>query len=354
MPSEPAAERLRERVDQAESEARFLRAAFAASTFGILIADDEGRVLTSNPVADHVLAGGADDAPLRSRLRALIVRVNRTGRAEEVELDLYTPSRRVVGLRAFRFAPDDGGTGGCVVYIEDRTEKSRFDATRRDFVANAAHELRTPLGALTVLAETLATTDDAEARARLTSRLSDEARRMAMVVDDIVDLAAVESVEAPHVPVSVREIIEGAIASASTMAEEGGIDLVVEGDLGAVHVLGDRDQLVSAVANLLSNAVKYTAAGGSTAPVRLETSASDGQVLIAVIDRGVGIDERHLDRIFERFYRVDRSRGRGSGGTGLGLSIVRNVVHAHGGEVQVESTYGRGSRFTIALPCRDG
>ena len=349
-PSVDADRSLLERAERAEGDVRVLRAAFEAATFGILIAGDDGTVLASNPVADRVLAGGADDAPLRGRLRALIRRVSRTGEAEDLEFDLYTPARRVVGLRAFRFTRTDRDPGGTVVFIDDRTERSRFDATRRDFVANAAHELRTPLGALTVLAETLAGTDEAEARARLAGRLSSEARRMAMVVDDIVELAAVESVDVAHVPIAIAEVLEGALASTDTMAEEAGIEIVVVSESPEVRILGDREQLVSALTNLLNNAVKFTVIGGSTASVRIGTSLSDGWVSIAVEDHGIGIDGRHLDRIFERFYRVDRARGRASGGTGLGLSIVRNVVVAHGGDVRVESVYGRGSTFTIALP----
>ena len=352
--SDDAIRSLRERAEAAEGEVRLLRAAFEGSTLGILVVGEDGAVLSSNPVADRVLTGGADDAALRGRLRSLIRRVNRTGEAEDLEIDLYSPVRRVVGLRASRIAVTGPEPGGALVYIDDRTERARLDATRRDFVANAAHELRTPLGALTVLAETLVGTDDAEARARLAARLSGEAHRMAMVVDDIVQLAAVESVDVPHVPVAVGEIVQGAVESAGTMAEEAGVELVVAAVPPRVVVLGDRAQLVSALANLLNNAVKFTAIRGSADPVRIETRLSDGNVAIGVEDRGIGIDERHLDRIFERFYRVDRARGRASGGTGLGLSIVRNIVTAHGGDIHVESVYGRGSTFTMMLPLEDG
>ena len=334
----------------AAASAAMLQGAFHASAVGLVIVDQRGAVVASNPSADRVLEGGPDNAVVRGRLRDLMARVARSGEAEDLEFDLYTPERRVVGLSGFPLATEGDDPRGAMAYIEDHTERRRVDAMRRDFVTNAGHELRTPLGALMVLAETLADEEDPDVRKRLTVRLREEARRMASVVEDILALAAAESTETPHVPVHIDAVLAEAGQATEVLASETGVELQFIATPADLVVAGDHDQLVSAMANLLDNAVKYTVVGGRSSPVTYGAHASGDRVVIEVGDRGIGIEEGQVDRIFERFYRVDRGRSRESGGTGLGLSIVRNVVVAHGGDVTVRSELGVGSTFTVELP----
>lgn len=340
------------RLDEIESElaasrgeAARLRLALEETDLGVLVTNRRGEVVFGNPAADRVMEGRQGDAVARSRVQQLIDRVAAGGGAEELELDLYTPVRRILRLRAVPL-----GDGGSLVYIADLTDRHRIEAIRRDFVANAGHELKTPLGALSVLAETLADADDPSVRAKLADRLRSEASRMARLVDDILELATIESLETPHTAVAVADVLAEAEASVALRAERAGVALVAKISDEDLVVSGDRKQLVSAVTNLFDNAVKYTTAGGDGGTVWYRAWREGPWVVIDVEDHGIGIAEQHLERVFERFYRVDRGRGRSSGGTGLGLSIVRNVARTHGGEVTVRSELGVGSTFTIRLP----
>ena len=270
--------------------------------------------------------------------------------AKDTEIELYTPVRRVLRLYA---APLEYGVEsvGAVVFIEDVTESGRTDAIRRDFIANVGHELKTPLGALSVLAETIADNDDPVIRARLGSRLSQESKRMAKLIDDILDLAQVESFAAEPKAVSMGDVVAEAASQVQLAAEDAGVVIFTEPVPDGAFVAGDRRQLATAVANLLDNAVKYTAvADGGGGKVIARTIVDEDWISLSVRDEGIGIPEGHLDRIFERFYRVDKARGRETGGTGLGLAIVRHVAINHGGEVSVSSEDGIGSTFTLRLP----
>ena len=252
-------------------------------------------------------------------------------------------------LRAVPLPSGEIWDHAAAVYIRDLSGQRRVEAMRRDFLTNAGHEMKTPLGALAILAETLGDTDDPDTRRRLVERLISEANRMAHLVDDIVTLADIESLETPFESVSVASVIDEAMSRVSVVAAEAGVRVDLDGGDCSAVVVGNLEQLTSAVVNLLENAIKYSPEGEGVA-VAVSVRCSDDQVVIAVEDHGSGISAEHLDRIFERFYRVERGRGRSSGGTGLGLSIVRNVAEAHGGSVSVESVPAEGSTFTLRLP----
>lgn len=172
---------------------------------------------------------------------------------------------------------------------------------------------------------------------------------MAQVVDDIVTLADIESLETSFEPVHIDDVISEAMSRISVVASEAGVKVELEEEDCSGLVVGNSEQLTSAVLNLLDNAVKYSPRGDD-ATVSLSVDCGDDEVRIEVEDHGIGISAEHLDRVFERFYRVQQGRGRSSGGTGLGLSIVRNVAETHGGSVSVESTPAEGSTFTVRLP----
>jgi two-component system sensor histidine kinase SenX3 len=325
-----------------------LRRALDAVPLGVVVADEQGRVVVRNAAATALLRGRGGEA-LASEAVSGLLRSAPSGGPATRTLDLYGPPRRTLTLTAHSL--DEAGPVVAVV-IEDVSERRRLDAVRRDFVANVSHELKTPIAAVGLLAETLVAEDDAQVVRRLAERLQAEAFRVATIIEDLLDLSRLEAEETPrHEPVAVVDVVAQAVAQAGPAAMQRGVTLSPEDMPRHWTVPGDRRQLVSALANLLENAVKYSEPGSMVEVV----GRTDGATIeVAVHDHGIGIPSRDLDRIFERFYRVDRGRGRDTGGTGLGLSIVRHVVGNHGGDVRVESREGQGSVFTLRLPAGPG
>ena len=233
--------------------------------------------------------------------------------------------------------------------IDAIAEERRVDAIRRDFVANVSHELKTPVGAMSLLADTISTEPDAGDRARLSEMLMREAKRVEDIIDDLLELTRLEETESEHDPVAVDEVVNRSIEKVNIFASTQRVELAAVGVPSNLTVSGDRRALVRALTNLIDNAVRY-----SDADSRVTISVEDltDSVAISVRDEGVGIPRTELERVFERFYRVDRARSRETGGTGLGLAIVRHVASNHGGRVSVESKPGDGSVFTITLPLK--
>jgi two-component system sensor histidine kinase SenX3 len=219
---------------------------------------------------------------------------------------------------------------------------------RRDFVANISHELRTPIGALGLLAETILGEDDPDVRGRLAQRMLSETDRVARTIDDLLTLSRIESEELPErEPVPAGLVMAEAVDRIRPAAEHRDIDVVIHDPDDRLAIFGDRRQLVSALYNLLDNAVKYSDPG---AAVEVSATTDGVYVDLHVRDHGIGIPAADVARIFERFYRVDQGRSRQTGGTGLGLAIVRHVATNHDGDVLVESSLGEGSVFTLRLP----
>jgi len=215
-------------------------------------------------------------------------------------------------------------------------------------VSNISHELKTPVGALGLLAETLAVEEDPAVVRRLAQRMQDEAFRVAHTIDDLLELSRIEAAEPPsHEPVPVMVVLAEAADRMRPAAEVRDIPIEVEEPSSRVTVVGDRRQLVSAVVNLLDNAVKFSDAGE---PIEVRARTDGTTVAIEVADHGIGIPASDVGRVFERFYRVDRARSRDTGGTGLGLAIVRHVMQNHDGEVEVHTNEGEGSTFVLRLP----
>jgi two-component system, OmpR family, sensor histidine kinase SenX3 len=289
-------------------------------------------------------------------LLALARQVRRDGEIREGDLEVSTrdTNGRTTSL-AVRVAPLGAAVGGgglVLLLIEDQTESRRVEEVRRDFVANTSHELKTPVGALALLAETVEdAADDPEAVRRFAGRMRQEAARLTNLVQDMITLSRIQAAEPvpDPVPVKLDDVVAEALDRCRMRASARGIELVASGGHG-LSVLGDEDLLITALRNLLENAVAY-----SPDKTRVDVSvrlASEDAVEISVADQGIGIPERDLERIFERFYRVDPARSRATGGTGLGLAIVKHVTAAHGGKVTVVSTEGAGSTFTLRLPLR--
>ena len=285
------------------------------------------------------------------------------------ELTLHAPRLREVLLRVApvrRSAPSlDGKSAGAVVILQDLTELRRLERMRRDFVANASHELRTPVANIRAMAETLIDAPgDEKLVARFYPQMISEAERLSRLVSDLLDLARLESQSEDEIPAHLQQfdlvpLIYEVVSQSKYKAIERHIEVTCQFAPGCerdVLVVGDAPALEQVVFNLLDNALMYTPEGGNVA-LSLERETKNSQsshtgdrVLLRVRDSGVGIPEADLPRIFERFYRVDKARSRAQGGTGLGLAIVKHIVENQGGSVTVESVENQGSTFTIALP----
>jgi two-component system sensor histidine kinase SenX3 len=310
-----------------------------------LVMDAEDVVLkASAPAVAMGLVHG--DHLVVPELGELVAQVRRDGEIRETELVLRRPGRPPRHVSA-RVAPL--GSRLVLALVEDRTRDRRVEAIRRDFVANVSHELKTPVGAIRLLADAvLDAADDPAAVQRFAGRMHAESDRLARLVQQIIELSRLQGddpLDEP-VPVSVDDVVERARDELATDAEVRRVSVLREGDHDLV-VLGNADQISLALNNLVANAVAYSPEG---ATVVIGVRATGETVEIRVTDQGPGIPPDELDRIFERFYRVDPARGRSTGGTGLGLSIVKHVVASHGGEVRVWSAEGDGSTFTLELP----
>lgn len=312
-----------------------------------VVLDASNTVIKTSPGA-HALGLVWHRALVHARLIEVVDRVRRSGEAVTEDLELTRGPLGDAQLRlSVRVAPL--GTRFMLLIADDRTEAHRLEAVRRDFVANISHELKTPIGAVGLLAEALEhASDDPEQVRKFADRLQIESARLAAMTQEIIELSRLQASNALADPaeVDVESVVSAAIDKNRVAAEAAGIQLVA-GGAKKVKVLGDEAMLVTAVHNLIANAIQY-----STKPSRvgIGVTRTDDIVEIAVTDQGVGIPDDELDRVFERFFRVDQARSRATGGTGLGLSIVKHIVQNHGGDVRVWSQAGHGSTFTIRLP----
>ena len=318
------------------------RALIAALPVAVVVLDPADEAVLVNPVAAAL--GVLGDNGLRvAELRALVRETRRTGVPREADIAL----RGVHSDVRVRFAPLRDGHVALVV--EDVTEARRVEAVRRDFVANVSHELKTPVGAMQLLAEALlGASEEPQAVRRFADRVHHEAGRLGRLVQELLDLSRLQGADPlpdPE-PVALDEVLAEAVDRSRTTAAARGID-VVRGGLGGQWVLGSESQLVTAVGNLVENAVAYSP---DHTRVALAVRPAGAQVEVSVTDQGIGIAEKDLERVFERFYRSDPARSRATGGTGLGLAIVKHVATNHGGEVLVWSVEGSGSTFTLRLP----
>jgi len=234
-----------------------------------------------------------------------------------------------------------------IVTVEDITEKSRIDTVQTDFVANLSHELKTPIGAVAALADSLNGETETEVVWRLAERIVTESHRMSRIVDDLLDLSRVEFGGTEEwTDIDLATVLVEVVSTNQHAAKRQGLGLSLTGS-AELLVRGDRSQLVSVFSNLVDNAIKYSEIAGV---VNVSSTIKGDEIMVSVTDHGIGIAERDQKRIFERFYRVDKARSRATGGTGLGLSIVRHIVLEHGGAIDVRSEEGVGSTFTVRLP----
>jgi two-component system phosphate regulon sensor histidine kinase PhoR len=327
---------------------------------GVVAVDARERVIHMNGPAGEIL--GADPAASLGQPLGTVTRVReipdvlsdtlRSGvpRSREIHLPGVGGTRMLeVHSAPIRGAGREGA--GAVVVLHDVTELRRLEGVRRDFVANVSHELKTPLTVVRATVETMLEDPamDPEMRARFLQKMRVQTDRLTSIVTDLLSLARIESAtEGPELePLDLREPSKESFRALAPSAEARRLRMEIDLPDQPVPIRGDRASLRLAIDNLLDNAVKYTPPGGR---VRLHLFTRDGEAVVEVEDTGIGIDPRHGERVFERFYRVDKARSRDLGGTGLGLSIVRNAMVVHGGRVEYESEPGAGSVFRLFLP----
>ena len=312
---------------------------------GIVISDKSGVIVFRNNTADALVDSWTDGVVGRKVQESLQEAISGITSTEQVRTPDSLPKTIEVTTQTLEIEQQ---IIGATAILTDITELIRTESMRRDFVANVSHELKTPIGAVSLLAETLSQENDPDTVLRLSKRLEAEAQRLGRIVDDILDLSRIEGqpIDALDV-IELNEVVNEVVDRLSTLASRRQVDIKTK--LNTNFVEGDRLQLISLVHNIIENAVKYSDEKGEV-NVTLEFSEGSSIARLEVTDFGIGIPDPELERVFERFYRVDRARSRESGGTGLGLSIVRNVATRHGGTVKIDSIEGKGTTVTVDLP----
>ncbi|MGH2785865.1 MAG: ATP-binding protein [Actinomycetota bacterium] len=341
------------RIEEAQADRRTRDLVLAALDEGVVLMDERGEARYANPAAARLLGGMAGEVPLTSTetardpfippvLRRLVGQAFEAGSVREQELEVGREAR-TVSATAF----PAGGDRLVLLVLRDVTEARKVEAIRRDFVAAASHELKTPVASIQATAETLthALEEDPLAARRFVANLQRDSERLSRIVMDLLDLSRLESEQPVREAVRLDLLAREEVERVGERTRDAGLNVGVSTD--PVTVRGSRKDLALVLSNLLDNAVRYTRDGGT---IRIAVSGDDGSARIVVSDTGVGIPARELPRIFERFYRVDRARSRETGGTGLGLAIVKHVAEQHGGSVEARSDLGKGSTFVVSLP----
>jgi len=351
------AEGLEERLALLARERSQLRMVLDGMVEGVLLTDDRGTIVLANAAFERIFAARP---PIQGRRPLEVARVPALQEAVEAALRASDPVTREIALGGARdkviraslaAIREQDRTVGAVAVFHDVTELKRLERMRREFVANVSHELRTPLTAIRGYAETLRDggLDDRERAAEFVRVIHRHAERLRDLIEDLLDLAAIEHGEARLAiePVRAQDAVSQAEAVVRPAAEAKRQSLAVDIPPGLPLLLGDRDRLAQILINLLDNAVKFTPEQGT---IRVSAASAGGRVTLSVTDSGIGIPPEEMPRIFERFYRVDRSRDRREGGTGLGLAIAKHLVQGMGGTIEVESAPGAGATFRVSLP----
>jgi two-component system phosphate regulon sensor histidine kinase PhoR len=354
---------LGERLTRVTGQANLQQAILSSMTEGVIAVDTEERLIDINRAAARLI--GMDEHPGEDRsiqeivrssgLRKLITQALSSRQSVEREIIFREEGEeRYVQGHATALRDSSGANIGVLVVLNDITRMRRLENVRRDFVANVSHELKTPITSIKGFVETLldSSFDDIEEVRRFLSIINSQSERLDSIIEDLLSLSRIEQ-EAESggiglAETNIEEILAGAVANCELPAASKGIVIDIHCDPELTARVNAR-LLEQAVVNLVDNAIKYSYHGSE---IVVSAGKSDDQLVIEVIDSGAGIPEEHQPRIFERFYRVDKSRSRTLGGTGLGLAIVKHIALAHKGTVSVESKQGHGSRFKVIVPVR--
>ncbi len=326
---------------------------------GVLVtapSTEGGEVVLANAALRDVLGlersiHGKRPAEVLPELAPLLRRAEAEGGAQgEIELSGLKPGRILVRARLIRGADPQGPPVGLVALFSDVTELRRLEIVRRDFVANVSHELRTPVMAIGASTETLlaGALSDPQVAREMVSIVDRHSARLRQLVDDLLELSKIESraLQLQPAPIDAKVVVDGALEAVAIAARQRGVKVTATYEQGVGTVVVDRRGVEQVLVNLVDNAIKY----GGPKPVEIVVYRAGAELVLEVRDQGIGIEARHLPRLFERFYRVDAGRSRAVGGTGLGLSIVKHLVEAMNGTIEVQSTVGQGTRFLVRLP----
>lgn len=342
---------LKEKIEKLSEEKSQIETIISSMSDGLVAVDTEGTIVLANRMAEQLL--GCTLTPGR-RLGEVVRNDEITALLKNALSGAHTEpvhSSTPLGFELELHASAISRGGGALVIVRNVTEARRLERMRKEFVANASHELRTPVTLMKGYIETLnaGVAEDTSKRGQFLTVLEKNVNQLANLIEDLLRLSILEGEKRLRIEesVNVAQLVSEVVEQFNDAASQKGISLSASVQEEQLTVVGDSTLLKQAVANLVDNAVKYTNPDGT---VTVSAKVLNGKVAVEVTDTGIGIDKEHLPRIFERFYRVDKSRSRDLGGTGLGLSIVKHVVQAHGGEVSVQSEPGKGSRFTILLP----
>ena len=315
---------------------------------GVVIADKKGEIVFRNNTADALIDSWENGVIGHKVRECLHTAIKENQSSEQVRTP--GPPQRTIEITTRQLNELDEVIGSIAV-LSDVTEQNRIETVRSDFVANVSHELKTPIGAVSLLAETLAQESDPEVIARLSKRLEAESQRLGRIVNDILDLSRIEGqLLDDRTAIDLEEIVAEVVDRLSTVADNRRVRIQTQ--TASTFISGDRLQFISLAHNLIENAVKYSEDNGEVKVTLEYINDEKPLVKLQVQDTGIGIPEREQERVFERFYRVDRARSRQSGGTGLGLSIVRNVAMQHGGTVEVHSVEHEGTTVTVHIPAQ--
>ena len=341
-----AIDRLNQQINDAHLSFRRGQAALDSLTIGVVTTDERGSVCLTNDIGQTYLEGRRADALVAKALSEALSIANNGVEAKKT-VTLTGPPSKVIEVRAIPISEPELAIG-AVALIEDQTAAARIDRVRRDFIANLTHELRTPIAAIGLLAETLRGEEEQVVLASLTQKIVNETDRVDQIIDDLLELSRVELDGSPRrEPVDVRLLLGSVEDQYRFKANSKNIQIEKTDTETGLKLMGDAGQLNRALSNLVDNSIKYS---DENSIIHLEAVRGQTYIDLVVRDQGIGIPKADLDRIFERFYRVDKARSRATGGTGLGLSIVRHVAVNHGGEILLHSREGEGSKFTIRLP----
>ncbi len=351
------AQDIEDKIKEVKTQNQKLAAIFNSMIEGVIVIDKAGCIISINPTIEKIFSIARKDVEGKVFLEAIrnndiaevISAALKSGKSVSNEISLIYPVRRIFEVNATPIF-DNNVISGCLVVVHDITEIRRLETIRSDFVANASHELKTPLTSIKGFVETLleGALDDKENNRNFLKIIHDHAERLDSLVNDLLSLSHLESKEImlKKTNFNLKQQVEGIISGFSSQLKKKDIEIKNELSVG-ILVTADKDRLEQVVTNLIDNAIKFNKVKGF---VRIYGEETNEKVKITVEDSGIGIPEKDISRIFERFYRADKARSRELGGTGLGLSIVKHIVELHSGSVGVESTEGLCSKFWFILP----
>ncbi len=329
---------------------------------GILLVSEMRRIIYTNQAAGELLGyepAGLAGEPVQEVIRDLALTEILEDAAQgvkhgEYRLRTLLPSQRLLKTEIFPLPHQDQDDPAVLIILQDESEIEKLSQMRSEFVANVSHELRTPLTSIKGFAETVLDSgpEDISRIQRFVGIIESEADRLTRLIDDLLDLARIESgkIRLEFKRTNIRRVIQETVEKLMPQLEKAQIEIEMDTQEAVTPILADPDRLAQVLMNYVDNSMKYTHQGGQ---IHIRATETDKEIVVEVTDNGVGIPPQDLERVFERFYRVDKARTRASGGTGLGLAIVKHIIEAHGGKVFVRSTPGSGSTFGFSLPKGD-